>query len=87
MAQIGIVFGAIGILGFPVAYLGLLGSSVGLFVGGPLVGWITGAIAAGLGGASIKRGAAVKLAKIALILGVIAILGATFQFCWAQATG
>ena len=51
----------------------------------PLAGWILGAVAAGMGAASVKRGVAVKIAKIALIVGVFAILGTTFNFCWAQA--
>jgi len=40
-------------------------------------GWSTGAIAVALGAASIKRDAAVKLAKAALVLGVLVILVAT----------
>jgi hypothetical protein len=63
-----------------IGIVGLIGALLS-----PLAGWILGAIAAGMGTASIKRGIAVKIAKIALILGVLAILGATFNFCWATA--
>ncbi|HTK61804.1 MAG TPA: hypothetical protein VL595_05475 [Pseudonocardia sp.] len=52
---------------------------------GATAGWITGAIAAALGATSVKKGVAVKLAKVALVLGVLVILVATFVFCYAQA--
>jgi hypothetical protein len=50
-----------------------------------LAGWITGAIAVGLGFTSLKKGAAAGISKVALVLGVIVILVGTFTFCYAQA--
>jgi hypothetical protein len=38
-----------------------------------------------LGGISLQRGAATKLAKIALVVGVASILVATFFFTWSTA--
>lgn len=75
------------------AYIGLAVALVGLIclavlgdaTQAAVAGWVTGAVAVGLGTASVKKGAAVKLAKSALILGILAILGATFIFCYAQA--
>lgn len=50
-----------------------------------LAGWVTGAIAVGLGFTSLKRGAPGGVSKVSLVLGVIVILVATFTFCYAQA--
>ena len=65
LAQIALVVGALAIVG-------------GALV--PVVGWALGAVAAGMATVSIQRVAAVKLARIALIVGFAAILVATFRF-------
>ncbi len=58
--------------------VGVLAVGVGVLV--PVAGWVLGAVAAGMAMVSIQRVAAVKLARIALILGVAGILVATFRF-------
>jgi hypothetical protein len=65
LAQIGMALGAIGIIS-------------GAFV--PAAGWGLGLIAAVLGGITVQRPAVAKLAKIAIVVGVVAILVATFRF-------
>jgi hypothetical protein len=65
LAQIGMALGAIGIVSGPLV---------------PGAGWGLGLIAAVLGGVSLQRPAVAKLAKIALVLGIGAILVATFRF-------
>ncbi|MGI8815539.1 MAG: hypothetical protein ACR2G2_09780 [Pseudonocardia sp.] len=68
------------------AYIGIALAAIGLIVGAtviPLVGWVLGAAAVALGGVSLKRDMAVKLARIALIIGALAILAATFNLTWA----
>jgi hypothetical protein len=52
-----------------------------------ILGWIVGATAVGLGGASVSRPACAKSAKIALALGVAAILIGTFFFTLNVARG
>ena len=76
LAQIGLAAGALGL----VAVLALAATSISTTLVHPLVGWVLGAAAVGLGGSSLKSPAAAKLAKIALVLGVLAILVGTFFF-------
>jgi hypothetical protein len=76
LAWIGIAIAVVG-----AACLVLIGDATQ----GATAGWVTGAIAAALGATSIKKGVAGNLAKVALVLGVIVILVATFIFCYAQA--
>ena len=45
-----------------------------------ILGWIDGAIAIGLGAAAIRRPGSAKQAKIAMLLGVVAILIGVFFF-------
>lgn len=45
-----------------------------------IAGWIAGAAAVGIGGVAVRRPAAAKLAKIAIALGVAAILVGVFFF-------
>jgi hypothetical protein len=45
-----------------------------------IVGWVVGAGAIGLGAASVRRPAAAKQAKIAMVLGGLAILIGVFFF-------
>ncbi|MDQ2706415.1 MAG: hypothetical protein M3Z25_01680 [Actinomycetota bacterium] len=72
------------------AYIGIALAAIGLIVGAtviPLVGWVLGAAAVALGGVSLKRDVAVKLARIALLIGVVAILATTFNVTWVYANG
>ncbi|MFC5996615.1 hypothetical protein ACFQE5_20620 [Pseudonocardia hispaniensis] len=45
-----------------------------------ILGWIGGLVALGLGAAGVSRPAAAKQAKIALVLGVAALVVATFFY-------
>ena len=47
-----------------------------------IAGWILGAIAVGLGVPGVQRPASAKQAKIAIALGVVAILIGVFFFTW-----
>lgn len=58
--------------------VGVLAVGAGALV--PMVGWVLGAVGAGMAMVSIHRVPAVKLARIALILGGAGILVATFRF-------
>ncbi|MHA6796100.1 hypothetical protein ACVGVM_21685 [Pseudonocardia bannensis] len=51
-----------------------------------LAGWILGVAALGLGGAAVRRPAAAKHAKIAMVLGFAALVVATFFFTLVIAT-
>lgn len=46
----------------------------------PVLGWIIGLAALGTGGASVRHPATAKQAKIAMVLGVAAIMVSTFFF-------
>ena len=72
LATIALVVGGLGVI---------LGSLVAA------AGWVLGAIAIGLSGMSLKRGAGVKLAKIGVIVGVVAVLVGTFCFTYYVAHG
>lgn len=58
---------------------------VGLLVAGfiPLFGWILGAVAGGMSIPGMRRPVSAKIARIALVIGVGAILVATFFFTLA----
>jgi hypothetical protein len=71
LGKIALIVGALALLSSPV----------------PIVAWILGATAVGLGVASVRRPAAATMAKIAIGLGVAAILVGVFFFTLAISQG
>jgi hypothetical protein len=76
LAQIGLAAGALGLI----SVLALMATDISNTLVHPLLGWVLGAAGVALGGSSLKNTGSAKLARIALVLGVLAILLATFFF-------
>lgn len=64
LGQAAVIVGVVAVLASPVS----------------IAGWIVGAVALALGGLAVRRPAAAKQAKIALVLGFAALVIATFFF-------